>query len=44
MQTTYSNYYPFGMAQPGRNWSSGGYRFGYKGKIKRSFNKYKNQI
>jgi hypothetical protein len=32
------------MSQPGRNWSSGGYRFGYQGKTKRSFNKYKNQI
>lgn len=29
-----SNYYPFGMAQPGRNWNdaSGDYRYGYNGK------------
>ncbi|MFN5310779.1 MAG: hypothetical protein ACK5C0_15115 [Candidatus Kapaibacterium sp.] len=29
-----SNYYPFGMAQTGRNWdgSSGNYRYGYNGK------------
>ena len=31
---SYTNYYPFGMAQPGRNWSSGGYRFGYNGQEK----------
>jgi hypothetical protein len=29
-----SNYYPFGMAQTGRNWdgSNGNYRYGYNGK------------
>jgi RHS repeat-associated protein len=42
---SYTNYYPFGMAQPGRNWSSGGYRFGYNGvekddEIKGSGNSY----
>ncbi len=31
---SYTNYYPFGMAQPGRNWSSSGYRFGYQGQEK----------
>ena len=28
-----SNYYPFGMAQMGRNWDgNGNYRYGYNGK------------
>jgi len=27
-----SNYYPFGMAQPGRSWSGSDYRYGYNGK------------
>ena len=28
-----SNYYPFGMAQTGRNWDgNGNYRYGYNGK------------
>ena len=31
---TYSNYYPFGMAQPGRNLNSADYKFGYNGKEK----------
>jgi len=31
-----SNYYPFGMVQPGRNWNdaNGDYRYGYNGKEK----------
>ena len=28
----YQNYYPFGMLQPGRHWSSETYRYGYNGK------------
>ncbi len=28
----YSNYYPFGMLQPDRYWSSDSYRYGYNGK------------
>lgn len=28
----YNNYYPFGMLQPERNWSSKSYRYGYHGK------------
>jgi hypothetical protein len=31
---TYSNYYPFGMAQPGRNLNSADYKFGYNGQEK----------
>ena len=31
---SYTNYYPFGVAQVGRNWSSSGYRFGYQGQEK----------
>lgn len=30
----YSNYYPFGMLQPDRHWSSDSYRYGYNGKEK----------
>ena len=26
-----SDYYPFGMTEPGRNWNAGDYRFGYTG-------------
>ena len=26
-----SDYYPFGMTEPGRSWNSGDYRFGYTG-------------
>lgn len=29
---SYSNYYPFGMAQPGRSWNGTDYRYGYNGK------------
>lgn len=29
---SYNNYYPFGMLQPGRNYSSNTYRFGFNGK------------
>jgi len=29
---TYSNYYPFGMLQPGKNYSSAEYRFGFNSK------------
>ncbi len=28
---SYNNYYPFGMLQPGRNFSSSGYRYGFQG-------------
>ena len=31
-----SDYYPFGMTEPGRNWNSGDYRFGYTGHEKES--------
>ena len=31
---SYSNYYPYGMEQPGRNFSSPDYRYGYNGKEK----------
>jgi len=30
----YNNYYPFGMLQPDRHWSSDSYRYGYNGKEK----------
>ena len=26
-----SDYYPYGMTEPGRSWNAGDYRFGYKG-------------
>ncbi len=28
-----ADYYPFGLAMPGRSWSSEGYRFGYQGQF-----------
>ena len=31
-----SDYYPFGMTEPGRSWNSGDYRFGYTGHEKES--------
>ncbi|MDW8274093.1 MAG: RHS repeat-associated core domain-containing protein [Chitinophagales bacterium] len=33
---SYTHYYPFGMAMPGRSYNSGEYRFGYNGKEKDS--------
>ena len=31
MVVSLSDYYPFGMTEPGRSWNAGDYRFGYKG-------------
>ena len=31
-----SDYYPYGMAEPGRSWNAGDYRFGYTGHEKES--------
>ena len=31
-----SDYYPFGMTEPGRSWNAGDYRFGYTGHEKES--------
>jgi RHS repeat-associated protein len=33
-QTSYSDYYPFGMEMPGRSFSSSSYRYGYQGSEK----------
>ena len=33
-----SDYYPFGMTEPGRSWNSGDYRYGFNGKEKEDAN------